>query len=236
MPTTADKSIESTRGDLGRGVYGLGELRAFLALTGGPEDAENTLLWLTTSLNPVEHRAKRADYSFSDLISLFVVRELLRRGVRPGAIQRAEDYLRRKWKTDRPFLSESIQTDGKRIYVDGEVIPTGDQGGDIMVLPEQLEAADLHGQQVLREPVKERLAYVQYDDGVARAWSPVPGVRIDPRVQFGDPVLDGTRVPTEAVAVIAASRGVEAAATDLAISIQAAQTAVEFEQRLAGVA
>jgi uncharacterized protein (DUF433 family) len=233
MPTTADKSIESTRGDLGRGVYGLGELRAFLALSGEPEDAENTLLWLTTTLNPVQHRAKRADYSFSDLISLFVVRELLRRGVRPGAIRRAEDYLRQKWKTDRPFLSESIQTDGKRIYVDGEPLPTEAEGDQ--ALPEQLEAADLHGQQVLREPVKERLAYVQYDDGLARAWSPAAGVRVDPRIQFGDPVIDGTRVPTEAVAAIAASRGVEAAATDLAISIQAAQTAVAFEQSLAGV-
>jgi uncharacterized protein (DUF433 family) len=235
VPTAADQSIQSTRGDLGRGVYGLGELQAFVALTGKPEDADNVLLWLRTALNPVDHRARRADYSFSDLISLFVVRELLRRGVRPRAIRSAEDYLRQKWKTDRPFLSERIQTEGKRVYVDGEALPTGDEGGE-WALPEQLEAADLRGQQVLREPVKEGLAYVQYDDGLARAWSPAPGVRVDPRIQFGDPVLDGTRVPTETVAAIAASRGLKAAASDLAISIDAAEAAVAFEQKLAGIA
>ena len=234
MPVTDDQDIESTRRDLGRGVYGLRELRVFLAVSGAPSDGDRALVWLRTALNPVDHHARRADYSFSDLISLFVVRELLRRGVQPRAIRGAEDYLRRKWKTDRPFLSELIQTDGKRVFVDGEPVPAGEDVDTDTMLPEQLEAADLRGQQVLREPIRQGLAYVQYDDGFAHAWSPAEGIRVDPRIQFGDPVIAGTRVPTEAVAALATRRGLEAAASDLAISVDAARTAVAFEKKLAG--
>jgi alpha/beta superfamily hydrolase len=83
------------------GVYALADLRRFLAFSGEPEDAGWTARWLKTALNPVDHGRWQADYSFSDLVSLFVVRELHRRGVRLSDIRKAENYLRKLWKTDR---------------------------------------------------------------------------------------------------------------------------------------
>src|SRR4051794_32500080 len=124
---------ESTRQELGQGVYSLADLRGFLAFSGEPRDAEWARPWLTEVLNPVPHERYQPDYSFSDLISLFVVRELLKRGVKPYRIREAESFLRAKWNTDRPFLSETIQTDGYHVY-----------GEDPEA--EGIEAADFRGQ------------------------------------------------------------------------------------------
>src|SRR5882757_2424331 len=80
VPATADKHIESTRGDIGRGVYALSDLRAYLSFEASADDAPElnevlttvkmgrradvALSWLTHVLNPTRHRAKTADYSF----------------------------------------------------------------------------------------------------------------------------------------------------------------------------
>jgi len=219
--TTLAHSHPPKRRDLGAGFYGLGDLRAFVALSGARKDGERVLSWLTLILNPVSHRPRRADYSFSDLVSLFVVRELLRKGVRPMMIRNAERYLCEKWATDRPFVSDEIQTDGRRVFVDDELIAG------------QIESADLRGQQVMYELVKDRLTYVHYRNGSAAYWTPAKRVLIDPRVQFGEPVLAGTRVPTEAVAAMSHALGRKAAAAQLAISSDAARDAIAFEKRLA---
>jgi len=239
VPLTEDHNIESTRGDLGTGVYALGDLRAYLSFEAASDDAdepdfalvrtaarasrhsERVLPWLTQILNPTRHRAHNADYSFSDLVSLFVVRELLRKGVRPARIREAEDFLRRDLKIDRPFVFEDIKTDGVDVFFRDNVIPT------------QIEAASLRGQQVFREAIKDRLTSVRYTDGTAAYWVPMPGVLVDPRVQFGEPVVEGTRVPTEAVANVARNLGTERAALRFGLGTELVETAISFEQQLA---
>lgn len=223
MPATADPHTTETRGDVGRGVYALSELRTFVAFYGKRDDADSVVPWLNRALNPVAHRPHQPDYSFSDLISLFVVRECRRKGVRLAEIRKCEDYLRRKWKTDRPFVREEIQTDGATLYVDDEPVIG------------QIESAGLEGQQVMRELIKDRLTHVHYNDGSAAYWMPAERVLIDPRVQFGAPVVEGTRIPTEAVAQLAEARGPDAAAHQLGISDADAKSAIAFERRLAAL-
>jgi uncharacterized protein (DUF433 family) len=218
--TPVAQAPRSARRELGSGVYGLGDLRAYLALSGRQEDASHALSWLTYTLNPVEHQPRNSDYSFSDLISLFVVRELLKKGVHAIDIRKAEDYLRRKWGTDRPYVSDRIQTDGRHVFVDDDLIPG------------QIESADEQGQQAMIAPIKDYLTRVHYHDGTAAYWTPAPHVLVDPRVQFGEPVVEGTRVPTEAVADVAAILGVRRAAKQLGIPHSAAKAAVTFEQKL----
>jgi len=213
---------DTTRRNLGGGFYSLGDLRAYLGYSGSPQDGEHALPWLRV-LNPVSHRTRHADYSFSDLISLFVVRELLRKGVRPRAVRDAERYLRRLWKTDRPLVSDQIQTDGRNVFPKGEPIAG------------QLEAADLRGQQTMREMVKDKLTDVHYSDGMAAYWTPSEHVQLDPRVQFGEPVIVGTRVPTETVAGVARLVGPQGAASRFDVSLLAAQSAIGFEDKLASV-
>jgi uncharacterized protein (DUF433 family) len=239
VPATDDKHIKSTRGDLGKGVYALSDLRAYLSFDTAPDDADladsarawtttrarrpsdAVLPWLTQILNPTRHRARNADYSFSDLVSLFVVRELLKKGVRPWRIREAEDFLRQDLKIDRPFVFEDIKTDGVDVFYRDNVIPT------------QIEAASLRGQQVFREAIKDRLTSVRYTDGSAAYWVPMPGVIVDPRVQFGEPVVEGTRVPTEAVANVARNLGTERTALRFGLGTELVETAISFEQQLA---
>jgi uncharacterized protein (DUF433 family) len=223
MGTIADKDLASTRGALGVGVYALSDLRVLLALSGSAKDAEKALPWLRSVLNPAGHRPWQADYSFSDLISLFVVRELTKRGVQAPTIRSAEIYLRKKWKTDRPFVSDQIQTDGHRVLVDDEVIAG------------QIESADLHGQQIMRELIKDRLTHVHYRDGTAEYWTPAQGIVVDPRVQFGEPVVEGTRIPAEAVANVARNLGANCAAGRFELEADQVAAAIAFEQQIASL-
>jgi len=217
-------SPESTRGELGQGLYSLDELRRYVALDGTARDGRRVLDWLTQVLHPVRHRPKQPDYSFSDLISLFVVRELIGRGVPAHRIRDAEEHLRKKWGTDRPFVSESIATDGRHVYSGDELVSAQ---------PAQIEAASLAGQQTMIEPIKQDLRSIRYHEGQAEQWHPAEFVVLDPGLQFGDPVIEGTRVPVRSVAAVAAARGTRAAARTYGISLAAAEAASRFQQRLA---
>jgi uncharacterized protein (DUF433 family) len=208
--------------ELGQGLFSLGDLRGYMALSGVREDADRVLPWLGNVLNPVQHTAKRPDYSFGDLVSLFVVRELLKKGLRPVVIHDAEIYLRKKWRTARPFVSDEIKTDGCGIFVDDELV-----AGD------QLESADKHGQQVMREAVRERLATVRYAEGIAASWQPSTDVEVDPTIQFGEPVVARTRIPTAAISDMSEWASPERIASDLQISTRLVEAALSFQHRLA---
>jgi uncharacterized protein (DUF433 family) len=216
---------ESTRGDLGQGLYSLGDLRLFVSYFGDRDDGRKaTEWWLPGVLNPVGHRRYQTDYSFSDLISLFVVRELLRSGVKPGAIREAEKYLRRRYGTDRPFVSENLATDGTDVYLDGKRA-TSD--------PEQIESASKHGQQAMVEPIRDRLRTVRYNDGEADRWVPATHVVVDPAVQFGEPVIAKTRLPTATFVAAVDRMGLSEAAASFDIAPSAAASVIAFERELA---
>jgi uncharacterized protein (DUF433 family) len=216
-----ERQTGSIRGELGQGLYSLAELRAFLALSGRLEDGRHAQRWLSDVLAPVRRTPRQPDHSFSDLISLFVVRELRREGVKPRTIREAEQHLRSVWQTDRPFVHDTIQTDGRDVFADGARI-TG-----------QVEAASKQGQQVMLEVVKDMLRDVGYVDGAARTWMPDAHVVLDPAIQFGEPVLRGTRLLTVVVAEVASARDTDIAADRFRISREQADAAVAFERRLA---
>lgn len=212
--------------ELGRGVYSLADLRVYLAFSSEWEepkkDAGRALDWLQDVLLPVGHHRRRPDYSFGDLISLFVVRELRRKGVHGPDIRAAERYLRKKWNTDRPFTSGEIQTDGRGIYVDDDLIAG------------QIESAEREGQQVMRELLRERLTSVHYDTVSERAayWVPQEHVLVDPRVQFGAPVVSGSRIPTAAVVDMTYYASPVEIERQLSISAEKVDAALSFERRL----
>lgn len=217
-------TAESIRGQLGQGIYSLAELRLFLAYHGTAEDGDRALEWLEHALNPIAHRPRQPDYSFADLISLLVVRELVSLGVKLFRIREAERYGRTTFGMDRPFVSKEVATDGTIVFYASEV-------------PEQVETANKGGgQQVDRKVIGPYLKRVVYaDDGNAVAWQPTGGVMLDPTIQFGDPVVRGTRVPTSAVADIAETAGVEVAAQRLSLKLRDARSAVRFEHDLAAL-
>lgn len=185
------------------------------------------LYWLTNALNPVDHRPKQPDYSFSDLISLFVVRELHKRGVSLTEIAKAEKHGRDRFGVDRPFVRYDVATDGRDVCFEADLDTNQ---------PRSMESANKGGQRVLIEPIRDRLRSVRYTeesaDGLAYAWAPMKGVVLDPAVQFGAPVIAGTRVPTDDAADLAHDLGEKTTANRLSLELAQIQVAVKFQQRL----
>jgi len=215
--------MESTRGDLGQGLYSLQDLRAYVAYQGTTEDGGRVLSWLGDVLNPVRHKSRQPDYSFSDLVSLFVVRELRRHRVPAHRIRDAENHLRKKWDTDRPFVSERIATDGRHVYAGEEIVSAQ---------PAQIEAASLQGQQTMLVPIRDDLTTVRYVDGEAHLWQPMEHVVLDPRLQFGEPVIAGTRVPVATIAAASRQRPTDEVAETFGVDPAAARAAVGFQRAL----
>lgn len=214
-----------TRAELGLGIYSLEELRTYLAYYADDlAIGRLALTWLTEALNPVAgHVARRPDYAFADLISLFVVRELRRLGVQPARIREAEQHLQLVTGLERPFVHREVMTDGKEVWIPGDE-------------PDQVEAASgSRGQQASRVALQACLKTVQYTDNVAATWTPAEHVLVSPHVQFGEPVVHGTRVPTAAVADIAATTSAQRAAARLGIDQAKADAAIAFERHLAGL-
>ena len=211
-----------TRAEIGLGIYSLEDLRAYLAFYAGDVLTGNlALTWLTDALNPIPgHVARRPDYAFADLISLFVVRELRRLGVRPGKIRQAEQHLRLTTGLERPFVHREVMTDGRDVWiVDDERT--------------QVEAASgPQGQQASHLALRAYLKPVQYTDNIATTWVPVKHVLVSPLIQFGEPVVQGTRVPTSAVADVAAAAGADRAVVRLGIDQEKADAAIAFERQL----
>jgi uncharacterized protein (DUF433 family) len=112
-------------------------------------------------------------------------------------------------------------TDGRDVWI------VGDERS-------QVEAASgPRGQQASQVALEAYLKPVQYTDNIAATWTPTEHVLVSPHVQFGEPVVQGTRVPTEAVADIAAAAGAARAAARLDIDQERADAAVAFERQLA---
>ena len=72
-------------------------------------------------------------------------------------------------------------------------------------------------------------------EGSAASWSPLPHVELSPGVQFGEPVVAGTRLLTSTLAEAAERYAVEDTAARLGVKLTAARAAVEFERQLAAV-
>jgi len=231
MATTETHPTDSIRGQLGQGIYSLGELRLYLAYHGGPEAGDLALYWLTNALNPVAHASHEPDYSFSDLISLLVVRELVHLGVALHEIKEAEEYMRSRFKTDRPFVSEEVATDGETVFIRSEVQEQVERAN----LPKSQRGGPRRGQQAQRKVIGPYLHRVKYSDGRAVTWSPSEDVVLDPAVQFGEPVIKGTRVPTAAVAAMAEAAGIGEVANRLGLKEASARRALKFESKLSAL-
>ncbi|MFA9271261.1 MAG: hypothetical protein ACEQSX_10970 [Baekduiaceae bacterium] len=129
--------------------------------------------------------------------------------------------------SERHTTREDIATDGIEVFFSTE--------------PDQVESANRTsrrqrtGQQASAIAIAPYLHRVRYHDGAAATWSPADRVVLNPLVQFGEPVIDGTRVLTAAVADLASAEGLDRAADWLAVDRAAAEAAVRFERQLAAL-
>jgi uncharacterized protein (DUF433 family) len=210
---------------LRRGLYGLGELTSYLNLEAvKPLAASTVARWLQVLSASAHHRPRRPDYSFADLISMLVVRNLVQLGLNLRDIHAAEDFLRERYHHEHPFVSVRVQTDGVDVFYDAA--PT---------IAHQLTAANRAGQEVLRPAILGALRGVMYEHGFAAAWSPVDRIVLDPTVQFGEPCIADTRVTTSSLAELARTANAEPSELARLYRLDEVDvlTALDFEDRLA---
>lgn len=201
-------STDTAAPRLGEGIYTFARVASIIRNAVDPISAQTLRGWVRTGLVPADRYDPEIGeevLTFEDLISLEVIRRLRREGHRPTSLQkirRVEETLRSTYRLHRPFARRVFYTDGASVWA--EIV--GDDG--------DLVTIELHGKNpahvVWNRAIATFADQIVFDEkGRARVWQPTPWVEIDPKRQFGDPVVTGTRVP---VSTIKAQLGVASSA------------------------
>lgn len=147
--------------------------------------------------------SKKSRLSFNNLTEAHVLDALRRQyNVELPQIRRAIGYLREQFHTQHPLVHHQMLTDGKHLFVEAAGLK------DVI-------NASRHGQLAMRDLIGLHLQRVEWDkDGFVARLYPFTRSRkttaeeagqprvvtMDPRVEFGRPVLQSSAVPTAVIA------------------------------------
>lgn len=148
-------------------------------------DVHSNTVWRwhrNTTLGPREPGSK---LSYLQLVELAIAAACKEAGMKLGDIRAARAYFAGAFKTDYPFATLDLMTDGVDLAAKA--------GADLLI-------GNRSGQMAWKEVIGRRFREFDYEGGLAARWH-VQGrgssVVIDPRVRFGAPSVDG--VPTWAL-------------------------------------
>lgn len=179
---------------LGHGVYRIADVARYAEISPGRARS-----WFTTRADRKVIPVFVSDFprmegghfvSFLDLIDTAVAGKLREAGVPMRKIRAAYAYLQDKSGLKHPFAHCNIYTDGREIITDAAV---GLNDGDLQEI--------VSGQGIFRE-VRKVLKRIEYSTstGMAERWPISDDVVIDPKVGFGQPVVEGTGISTYVIA------------------------------------
>lgn len=180
---------------LGEGAYTFPEALKILQGISAAVSVHQLRQWIATGLAPVaeigEGSSRHRILSFDDLVTLAIIGRFRNRSVSLQRIRRLEVELRRRRPDHvRPFAYKSFFTDGASIWVD-------DLGGDESLS----EVVGKHrNQRAWTGAIRSFAEEIRFGSDLhAQAWDLSPWVELDPQIQFGRPVVRGTRVPVRTV-------------------------------------
>lgn len=176
-----------------------------------------------------EYERYKSFMDFGGVVTSRMIALLLSYGIRIGRIEIAHRYLVDKTGSEYPFAS-------RKFWVEAP----GDSREVYAELDRYIVAASRFDQlpftRLLAGPIGE-IDDMEFDDSEdewVTHWEPVPGIRIDPRVQTGSPCLVGTRTPTSAqYGSFVGGDSVEDIAFWYDLSLDQVQVAIDWEERLA---
>jgi uncharacterized protein (DUF433 family) len=212
------------------GIYEPGDVARYLAaaLPGRerPLTSNRVLRWIRQGLVAPEQRDKRGwtlTINFQDLVTFQVITLLREAGFSLQRIQRAEAYYARFFRVPKPFAFAAFWHAFPDILtsIDGRLL-SGSRGGQY--------AFDF-----LAEHAKPVLSHLEFTDETGRpyVWRPYHGISLKPDIQFGQPCIDGTRIPTSAVwGYINAGDPLEYIANAYGVEVADIDRAVRWEQKL----
>ena len=167
--------------------------------------------------------------SFRDLLELRLVAAFVGHGVGLRVIRATAEFARREFGTDYPLSSRRFLTDGKSIFLEAVAAEGNDE---LMDVPRR----QLVFSTIIRPSLYEG---IEYEAGRARRWYPMGGsgkiVMLDPKVQFGTPIVASAGIPTDTLHAAFLAEGGErkAVARIYGVSPQEVDAAVRFETKLA---
>lgn len=171
--------------------------------------------------------------SFLELMELRVVKEFLDQEIPLQTVRVAWRHAAKAFQTGHPFAHHRVFLDQGRIFV-----ATNDANApDLMEISSRKRPFQLIAGPIFARSVKE----LEFDEKTlfVRRWWPlglkVPVV-LDPHIAFGTPVIEGTRIPTEVVALHLRARSVEQVARAFEVDRARVEAAQTFESRLAQAA
>jgi len=171
--------------------------------------------------------------SFLELMELRVVKEFLDQGIPLQTVRVAWRHAAHAFQTGHPFAHHRVFLDKGQIFMalDNATAP------DLMEVSSRQRPFQVIAGPIFARSVKE----LEFDEKTlfVRRWWPlglqVPVV-LDPRIAFGAPVIEGTRIPTEIVGLHLRTRSVEQVAKAFEVDRPRVEAARTFESRLAQAA
>ena len=202
----------------------------YLASPGFPRiSAQHLAWWSKEGLGGAEfqHGPGRISFiNFLELVSFRMIATMRANGVSIKDIRLANELLRKKWGWSYPFAMQQVWVGAPDLFVEIQDTP-------VAVTRFWQSALDLVRKYLI--PVSSEFHGLSFDaNQLAVAWRPWEGVLLDPGMQFGEPCIEGTRVPTETVwAFYQAGESVDYLAQIYQIPPDMIKAAIGWEKRLA---
>lgn len=159
-----------------------------------PIHSRNLIRWIRVGLMSPELRdiaGRELLIGFEDLISMRVIAILRSLGVSWKRIHKAEDWLREITGYPRPFAIERVWTETTDVFAEfHEGFIAASRGG-------QLAFTEMIGQYL--QSVQDMFFVPHNGVSVADSWIPHEDILMNPRIQFGEPCIKGTRIRTRII-------------------------------------
>ena len=180
--------------------------------------------WMHTGLSDASYETAegRDVLSFDDLVSLEVIRRFKAEGVSIQRVRKFDALLRREFPDrHRPFAYEMFFTDGSELWIA--------EFGDAEI-GTQLTGSR-RGQAVWNDAIRTFANEISFDAATRRAekWFVSSSVEVNPEVQYGRPVIRGTRVPVSTVVANLKNGTPEQVADWLGLTVDEVKGASEYD-------
>lgn len=180
--------------DIGSGIYTFTEASRILRSVAQDVTERQVRYWAKAGLAlpiPVEDEDFSV-LSFEDLVSLEIVRRFKSIGTPLQRVRRFDERLREQFDVDHPFAYKIFFTDGASVWAQID-----DDPGSVLEL-----VGRRPGHYAWKNVIATFAQQIRWADGQpahAAGWHLTNWVEIDPLIQFGAPVVSGTRIPIRTI-------------------------------------
>ncbi|WP_332680788.1 hypothetical protein [Bosea sp. (in: a-proteobacteria)] len=161
---------------------------------------------------------------FLDLIQSRMASAFIEAGLSAQKVRRALVLARELIDNEHPFATSRFRTDGRTLLL--EALTDAEDDRPLVDLFKR-------GQYVMRNVIEPSLKGIDFETDIAARWWPKgrsSDIVLDPKRQFGQPIIESVGVPTAVLSAAASAEGsVTRAAEMYRVSQEAVQRAVDFE-------